>query len=556
MSKYKPIEPIKIENRQWPDKQISTSPRWCAVDLRDGNQALPNPLTMEQKKEYYLLLLEIGFKEIEVGFPSASKDDFDFCRWLVEEKQIPDDVMISVLAPSRPDLIEKTMQALKGYPKATVHIYVATSDLHRIHVLGKSKEETIEIVRSSIATIKKCAKAQKETRFYLEFSPEEFTDTDLDFAIQICDDVVDQWNPVKGEKVILNLPATVERRPPTHYADMIEVFMSKLRNIDRSVISLHAHNDMGCAVASTEMALQAGAHRVEGTLFGHGERSGNVDLVTLVLNLQYMGVDTGLNFSNLTRVNEVISRLTGFTPHPRHPYVGDLVFSAFSGSHQDAIHKCLVRKEEMMKIFGQWKIPYLHVDPADYGRAFEKFIRINSQSGKGGIAHMIELEHHIKLPRQFQIALAQKVQVYAEKVSREITSDELSKVFFDNFSNVEEPFKLLNYWPYPDETKPSKIHARVEAELHGKKVELKADGNGPISAFVEACRTLKEIPHFTLDSYEEDAIGHTAKAKAVTFVILKDKKGNSYYGVGTDKNIDQAAVKAVVGAMNTLLKHG
>ena len=556
MPKYTAIEPIRIENRQWPDKQISTSPRWCAVDLRDGNQALPNPLTLDQKKEYFLLLLEIGFKEIEVGFPSASKDDFDFCRWLIDENQIPDDVMISVLAPSRPELIEKTMEALKGYPQALVHIYVATSDLHREHVLGKTREETIEIVRKSIATIKKCAAEQPETRFYLEFSPEEFTDTDLDFAIEICDDVVDQWDPEEGETVILNLPATVERRPPTHYADMIEVFINKLKNIKKSVVSLHAHNDMGCAVASTEMALQAGAHRVEGTLFGHGERSGNVDLVTLILNLQYMGVDTGMDFSNLTKVNEVISRLTGFTPHPRHPYVGDLVFSAFSGSHQDAIHKCLQRKEEMMEAFGQWKIPYLHVDPADYGRSFEKFIRINSQSGKGGIAHMIELEHHIKLPRQFQIALAKKVQAYAEEVSREITSDELTDVFFKNFANTEEPFELVKYWPYPDEEKPSKIHAKVKAKFNGEKHELKADGNGPISAFVEACKTLEDIPNFTLDSYEEDSIGHTAKAKAVTFVILKDEKGGSHYGVGTHKNIDQAAVKAVAAAMNNLLNNG
>ena len=556
MPKYKEIEPIKIENRQWPDKQITSTPRWCAVDLRDGNQALPNPLTLEQKKEYYLLLLNIGFKEIEVGFPSASKDDFEFCRWLVDNDQIPEDVMISVLAPSRPDLITRTMEALQGYKNALVHIYVATSELHRVHVLSKTEDDTIEIVRNSIATIKECAAQQPETRFYLEFSPEEYTDTDEDFAVRICDDVIDQWQPQDGEKVILNLPATVERRPPTHYAEMVEVFMKNLKNIDKAVISLHAHNDMGCAVASTQMALQAGAHRVEGTLFGHGERSGNVDLVTLILNLQYMGIETGIDFSNLMEVNEVISRLTEMRPHARHPYVGDLVFSAFSGSHQDAIHKCLAKKNDLAEVFGQWKIPYLHVDPTDFGRTFEKFIRINSQSGKGGIAHMIELEHQIKLPRAFQVVIAQKVQAYAEEVAREISSDELTDVFFKNFMSNEGDVQLLKYWPYPDEEKPSEIHARVEALYKGEKVELKASGNGPISAFVKALREL-DLPKFKLESYEEDSIGDTAKAKAVTFVTLKrEDNGQLYYGVGTDNNIDQAAVSAVVGALNNLLQHG
>jgi 2-isopropylmalate synthase len=555
MQKYKAIEPIKIENRQWPDSQINSSPRWCAVDLRDGNQALPNPLTLDQKKEYYLLLLEIGFKEIEVGFPSASKDDFEFCRWLINEKQIPEDVMISVLAPSRPDLIRKSMEALEGYPQALVHIYVATSDLHREHVLGKSREQTIEIVRESIAAIKECAEKQKETRFFLEFSPEEFTDTDLDFAIEICDDVVAQWDPAPGETVILNLPATVERRPPTHYADMIEVFIKKLKT-KQAVISLHAHNDMGCAVASTEMALQAGAHRVEGTLFGHGERSGNVDLVTLILNLQYMGVDTGIDFSNLVEINETISRLTQMRPHARHPYVGDLVFSAFSGSHQDAIHKCLVRKEEMMEHFGQWKIPYLHVDPADVGRNFEKFIRINSQSGKGGIAHMIELEHQIKLPRHFQVLLAKKVQAYAEKVSREISSDELTDVFKSNFMNALSPIELIKYWPYPDENKPSQIHGKVELKFNGEARTLEADEDGPIAAFVAACRQL-ELPDFELSHYEEDSLEKGSKAEAVTFVTLKNKQDQkTYYGIGTHSNIDQAAVNAVVAALNNMLANG
>ena len=552
-SKYNVVSPFVKKDRQWPDKFITENPEWCSVDLRDGNQALPNPLTLDQKKEFYQLLLDIGFKSIEVGFPSASQEDFDFCRYIVDENKIPDDVMISVLAPSRPPLIKRTMEALAGYKKALVHFYVATSDLHREHVIGKTREETIQMVIDSIDCIKEEAKKYPDTRFYLEFSPEEFTDTDMDFAIEICDIVVERWAPQADEKVILNLPATVERRRPTDYADMIEYFIENIKAPRESVsVSLHAHNDMGCAVASSEMALQAGADRVEGTLFGHGERSGNVDLITLILNLDYLGVDTQMDFSNLGEISETVTRLTGMKPHERHPYAGDLVFSAFSGSHQDAIHKCLEKSDKMKEVFGGWKIPYLHIDPSDIGRSFEKFIRINSQSGKGGIAHIIQLEHKIKLPRHAQVELAQHVQAYAEKVAREISSDELTNVFKENFMNPQGGLQLVNYWPTPDETDPTIINGRAEVFFRGEKKELSAVDNGPISAFVAALKQGLDLPEFKLTNYEEDSCGDSATADAVSFVDL-ECDGQTYTGIGRDSNINQSAVKAVTAAINKIL---
>ena len=552
-SKYNVVTPFVKKDRQWPDKFITVNPEWCSVDLRDGNQALPNPLTLDQKKEFYQLLLDVGFKSIEVGFPSASQEDFDFCRYIVEEDKIPADVMISALAPCRPQLIVRTMEAMSGYKQATLHFYVATSDLHREHVIGKTREQTTEMVIEAIDCIKEEAKKYPETRFYLEFSPEEFTDTDMDFAIEICDTVVERWGPQADEQVILNLPATVERRRPTDYADMIEYFIENMKAARESVsISLHAHNDMGCAVASSEMALQAGADRVEGTLFGHGERSGNVDLITLILNLDYLGVETGIDFSNLTEITETVTRLTGMKPHERHPYAGDLVFSAFSGSHQDAIHKCLEKKEDMADVFGGWKIPYLHIDPSDIGRSFEKFIRINSQSGKGGIAHIIQLEHKIKLPRHAQVELAKHVQQYAEKVAREISSDELTNVFKENFMNPQGGLQLVNYWPNPDEKDPAIINARVEVFFKGEKKELKAVDNGPISAYVSALKTGLDLPDFKLVNYEEDSCGESSTADAVSFVDL-EVEGVIYTGIGRDSNIDQSAVKAVTAAINKIL---
>lgn len=551
--KYAVPPPVRMTERTWPSQRITTAPIWCAVDLRDGNQALPDPLNPQQKKQYFDLLTRIGFKQIEIGFPSASSDDFQFCRDLIEENRIPEDVTISVLTQARDPLIRRTFEALKGVKNGICHVYTATSDLHMRFVFGKDREQTREMAVEAVKLIRELADQAAQTdgsTIGLEFSPEEFTDSDLDFVVPLCDEVVEAWNPKAGEAVNLNLPATVERRPPNEYADMIEEFIRRLKHRDRSIVSLHTHNDMGCAVASTEMSLMAGADRVEGTLLGHGERSGNVDLVTLALNLQYMGVDTGLDFSNLESVVDEVVELTGMGVHPRHPYAGELVFTAFSGSHQDAIHKGLTKRKELEEFFGAWKIPYLHIGPQDLGRSFEKFIRINSQSGKGGIAHVLAQDYGINPPRELLIELSKKVQEYADRKAKEVESGEVWDIFVGEYMR-SEPLELINYWPRPSAEDPSQIDGEAHVRYNGKETKLSGSGGGPISAFARAIRHLP-LPQFTLEEYEEDAIGNTADAEAVAFIRLRREEEGSAWGVGTGSNIDQAAVRAIVSALNRL----
>jgi 2-isopropylmalate synthase len=549
---YAQPETFEFPERTWPTKTITHTPAWCAVDLRDGNQALPNPMTPKQKKRYFQLLVDIGFKQIEIGFPSASADDFQFCRDLIEENLIPSDVTISVLTQAREHLIKRTMDALRGVPQAICHVYIATSDLHMEYVFKKNRGDTKKTALEAVALIREESRKLENSRIFLEFSPEEFTDTNLEYAVEICDAVVETWGPEADERVILNLPATVERRPPNQYADMIEAFINRQRFRDKSIISVHGHNDMGCAVAASEMTLLAGADRVEGTLFGHGERSGNVDLVTLALNLQYMGVDTGLDFSQVESIRDELIELTSMPVHARHPYAGELVFTAFSGSHQDAIHKGLNLREKTVDRFGGWKIPYLHIDPADIGRSYEKFIRINSQSGKGGIAHVLEAEYGIRLPRNLLIDFSRHVQAMADVSAREINATEVWSLFKKLYAEQDGPLHLVKYWPRPNADDPSRIDGEVHAEYQGQQHTLQASGGGPISAFVKAVRQLP-LPEFSLEDYEEDAIGKSADAEAVTFVRLEDKDKKSWYGVGFGANIDQAAVRAITAALNRLL---
>ena len=552
-TKYAHPEPVAMAKREWPDQQITTAPIWCAVDLRDGNQALPDPMSPRQKLRYYEILLELGFNEIEIGFPSASSDDFQFCRDLIERDRIPDELTISVLTQCREHLIRRTMEALQGVKKAICHTYIATSDLHMGFVFGKTRDETWATTVESVRLIRELADAMPESRIRLEFSPEEFTDSNLDFVVGLCDAVIEAWAPAPGERVILNLPATVERRPPHHYADMIEEFKRRQKHGAESIISIHSHNDMGGAVASSEMAVMAGAERVEGTLFGHGERTGNVDLVTMALNLQYLGVDTGLDFQNIETVRDELIELTGLPVHPRHPYAGELVFTAFSGSHQDAIHKGLNRRSELIEQFGGWKIPYLHVDPHELGRSYEKFIRINSQSGKGGIAHVLQQDYGVRLPRALLVELSRHVQDFADTVSREVQSAEVWEIFHQHYVREDGPLRLLKYWPRPDAEDPTRIEGEVHVEYDGKKHELHGSGIGPIAAFARALRKLP-LPAFTLQEYEEDAIGTSADAEAVTFVRLDDESGRGFFGVGFGSNIDQAAVRAVASAVNAILE--
>lgn len=551
-NKYPLLEAVSQKAMKWPQNQITRSPRWCAVDLRDGNQALPNPMTPDQKLEYFKLLVEIGFKEIEIGFPSASKDEYDFTRKLIEDDLIPEDVTIVVLTQAREHLVSKTIESLKGVKSAVIHFYIATSKLHYKHVFGFEADDLLETAKKTTEQIKAARDSFAPGFVGLEFSPEEFTDTDLDFALSICDLVVDTWEVRENEKVILNLPATVERRPPTHYADMVETFRKNLKNIDHAVISLHAHNDQGCAVAATEMALMAGADRVEGTLFGHGERTGNVDLVTLSLNLTSRNIETGLSFTNLPHVTDTVAKITCMMPHARHPYAGDLVFTAFSGSHQDAIGKCLSKQSEVASDFEcTWKIPYLHIDPSSLGRKFEKFVRINSQSGKGGISYVMEEQYGIKMPRDLLIDFASKVQKLADEKERELEIDEIYKLFDRNYLNAPGRLKLNKCFPRPDDEDPNIIHAEVQLTIAGEEKVLSGTGNGPISAFANALRPHVKV-EFSVKDFTELSMNKGADAQALAYISVEDKKGQLGHGVGMGTNIDQAGFRALLSGINQL----
>ncbi len=549
MTKYAYPKEFVPRHRHWPERKIEISPAWCSVDLRDGNQALPRPMEPEQKKTFFKMLMAIGFKEIEIGFPAASSEEWRFCREIIENNLIPNDVRVSVLTQARDHVIRKTMAALKGIEKACCHIYIPTSELHTKYVLRESRNQVVKRAVSSVRLVKSLAD-EMSSDISLEFSPEEFTDTDLDFSVELCDAVVDAWN--SKDKVIINLPLTVERSLPTHYADMIESFIERSSMRSRSIISVHAHNDMGSAVAATELALLAGAQRVEGTLFGNGERAGNSDIVTLALNLQYLGIDTGLNFNDIESIEAKYSELTSMSIHPRQPYSGSLIFTAFSGSHQDAIGKCMGKEEEIKKRFDGWKMPYLHINPEDIGRSISGAIRINSQSGKGGLAYVLSESYNVRLPDALLAELETYVQRRTEELSRELRPDEIWDVMVSEFCVQESPIMLLKYWPRPDSKNPSIIHSEVHLKMHGKKFELTTKGDGPVAAFANALRQL-DIPKFKLLNYEERSIGVTVDADSITIVTLENAEGKLFHGIGFGSNIVQGAAKAIVSAINRIM---
>jgi 2-isopropylmalate synthase len=555
IAKYRIPEMIDLPDREWPAKSVIKSPQWCSVDLRDGNQALPDPMDPEQKLEYFQMLCRLGFKHIEVGFPSASQDDFDFFRKLIEENLIPDDVFIMGLTQCRPHLIARTFEAFKGVKQGIVHAYIAPSELHMRQVFGMDEQRTLETAVSATKQIRALADQMPESDIRFEFSPEEFTDTDLHFGLEICEAVFASWGKATPEKpLIMNLPATVERRPPNHYADMVEWFCKNFSQRDCISVSLHSHNDQGMAVAATELSLMAGADRVEGTLFGHGERTGNVDLVTCINNLYSRGIETGIDFSNLAEVADTVARLTGMPIYYRQPYAGEYAFTAFSGSHQDAINKGMHKLSEAPAKFGMgWKVPYLHIDPVDLGRRFERLIRINSQSGKGGIAWVLEQDFDIEVPKAMQPELSKFVQAYSEEVGREISSEEVYAVFEKEFLRPEGPYELVAYWPRPDDQDPAFIHGEVKVKVNGVEKVIHADGNGPVSAFMNAISTVVGID-FSVDDYHEQAIGKGADAKAMAYVPLKLGGDGVIFGVATDSNIDQAAVRAIVAGLNRIAK--
>ncbi len=551
--KYKAPAAIPITTRQWPDRVVTRAPIWTSVDLRDGNQSLPVPMSPEVKREFFAMLCRIGFKEIEVGFPSASQDDFDFVRELIEQNLIPADVRISVLTQAREHLIDRTVEALAGVKQAVVHCYVATSDLHGRFVFGRDRAQVEAMAVEGTRLVKAAlAKAGLSHCVGYEFSPEEFTDSDLDFVIDVCAKVKEAWGPANKHDFILNLPATVERRPPNHYADMIEYFITHYPYMAETTVSIHAHNDQGCAVAASELALLAGAERVEGTIFGHGERTGNLDLLVLALNLYSRGIDTRLDFHNLPEIVTTVEEASGIEVHPRHPYAGKLVFTAFSGSHQDAIRKGLEQVDATAAFFHQgWKMPYLHIDPKDVGRSYEQLIRINSQSGKGGVAFILEKEFGIFAPKAMHPAIGAAVQKVAESRGGEISAADIRKVFEENFVNLTGPYNLSEYSRITQNIAKGQVEVQFKLRFNDQTETLTARGNGLLSAVTGGLKKSKLVPPFELEDYSEHTLGKDKNAKALAFVGIRLKEtGELIYGAGSHSDIARTAVAALVSALN------
>ena len=551
IKKYKPFEPIPLKGRNWPNEVIQSAPRWCSVDLRDGNQALIEPMGHERKKRMFKLLCDLGFKEIEVGFPAASETDFEFVRWLIEERKIPSDVTIQVLTQARDHIIKRTFESLQGASQAIVHFYNSTSTLQRKVVFDQDKEGIKKIATDGASLVKKLALANPKTKWSFEYSPESFTGTELDYAAEVCDAVVDILKDVSSEKIIINLPATVEMATPNIYGDQIEWMNENLKNRESISLSLHPHNDRGTAVAASEFGLMAGADRVEGTLFGNGERTGNVDIVTIALNLLTQGIDPELNFSDINAVIREVEYCNQLPVHPRHPYAGDLVFTAFSGSHQDAIKKGLNALEKSNK--PEWEVPYLPIDPADLGRSYEAVVRINSQSGKGGVAFILEKDHGVSLPRRLQINLSEKVQKVADETGKEVMSRDIWKVFEKNYITFAGKLELINYALSSTEDSSGITSDKVEITLKDDKneVNLSGVGGGPIEAFVSAVNK-----HFatsiTVSDYHQHSVTSGADAKAAAFIELT-LEGKNEWGAGIDGNTVKASFQAIIAGLNKLI---
>ncbi|MCE0558031.1 MULTISPECIES: 2-isopropylmalate synthase [unclassified Motilimonas] len=542
--KYKAFQPIKMVNRQWPDQVISQAPLWCSVDLRDGNQALIEPMSVEQKKVLWALLVKVGFKEIEVGFPAASQPDFDFVRWLIEEDQIPDDVTIQVLTQARPALIERSFEALKGAKRAVVHLYNSTSTVQREQVFKLDRAGILDIAVKGTQCVKALAQANPETQWTLQYSPESFTGTELDFAVEICDAVVATWQPSGGEKVILNLPATVEMSTPNVYADQIEWFINHVAQRENVIISLHTHNDRGCGVAAAELGVMAGADRIEGTLLGNGERTGNMDVVTMAMNLYSQGIDPELDFSNIDEVVQVVKACTQLPVHPRHPYAGELVFTAFSGSHQDAIKKCLALRQPD----DIWNVAYLPIDPTDLGRDYQEVIRINSQSGKGGIAWILERELGVQLPRWAQIEFSSVVQKTAEQTGAEVSAHQISDLFKTTYLSTTGPYVLGDY--HIERKHSDHVKAKLEYQGQGEVTALEVEGigRGALDAFVNGLQQQTGLAIDVID-FAEHAMTSGAEAEAITYLLVK-VEDTRVLGVAVHQDIMTASLGAVLTALN------
>ena len=539
--KYRAFEPIAKPDRRWPDQRITQAPSWCSVDLRDGNQALVEPMNAAQKLRLWELLISIGFKEIEVGFPSASSHDFAFLRKLIEEDRIPADVTVQVLTQARPDLITKTFAALAGARRAVVHFYNSTSTVQREYVFGLDRAGITEIAVTGAQLVKAAAEAQPETEWVFEYSPESFTGTELDFAVTVCDAVNAVLSPTPENPVIINLPATVEMSTPNIYADQIEWFSDHVRHRESLILSLHTHNDRGCAVAASELGLMAGADRVEGTLLGNGERTGNMDILTMAMNLYSQGVDPELDFTHMDEICTVARECTQLPVHPRHPYAGELVFTAFSGSHQDAIHKCLSKRDSD----SGWDVAYLPIDPADIGRTYQEVIRINSQSGKGGVAHVLRRDYGLELPRWLQVDFSTAVQDLAEDSEAEVSSDEIYALFQQTYLMTADRWQLGNYQLLRQNGSDG---LEVTLTGPGGDIALNGQGNGVVDAFVQAMESVTGR-HIVVVEYSEHTLGQSADAEAVCYVQL-NIDGERPCGVGRSHDIVHASLAAILSALD------
>jgi len=547
--KYKPYKPVSKENRSWPSKVIENAPIWCSVDLRDGNQALIEPMGDERKKRMFNLLCKIGFKQIEIGFPAASQTDFDFTRYLINEKVIPSDVTIQVLTQARPEIIKRTFEALDGAPNAILHFYNSTSTLQRKVVFDKDKEGVKKIATDAAKLIKELSSEYKNTNWSFEYSPESFTGTELDYAVEVCDDVVDILKDSSNNKIIINLPATVEMSTANIYGDQIEWMSENFKNRENICLSLHPHNDRGTAIAASEFGLMAGADRVEGTLFGNGERTGNVDIVTLALNMYSQGINPNLDFSQINNVMREVEYCNQLPVHPRHPYAGDLVFTAFSGSHQDAIKKGLNALRSSND--PQWEVPYLPIDPADLGRTYEAVVRINSQSGKGGVAFLLEKDHGVSLPRRLQISMSQKIQKIADETGKEISTSEIWEIFHTNFVMPKSGHSFKNYSLKTSDATDVSDHIKAEIEIDGKNHEISGSGNGPIDAFVNALNQ-KLSSDIKVSDYHQSAISSGSDAQAAAYIELQ-KGDKTSWGVGINPNTTKASFEAIIVGVAKLI---
>jgi 2-isopropylmalate synthase len=543
-TKYKPFTPIGLRDRTWPDKVISEAPAWCSVDLRDGNQALIEPMSVVQKTKLFELLLEVGFKEIEVGFPAASQPDFDFVRSLIEQNKIPDDVTIQVLTQARPELIQRTFESLKGAKKAILHVYNSTSVVQREKVFKTDKAGIVAIAEVGAREVKRCAELAADTEWTFQYSPESFTGTEVDFAVEVCNAVTAIWQPTPEKPIIFNLPSTVEMATPNVYADQIEWFCRHINSRDSIIVSLHTHNDRACAVAAAELAVMAGAQRVEGTLLGNGERTGNMDIVIMAMNMYSQGIDPKLDLHDMDKIVSVVRECTQIDVHPRQAYAGDLVFTAFSGSHQDAIKKCLDIYEEG----SPWEIAYLPIDPRDIGRTYQDVIRVNSQSGKGGVAYVLASKFGFELPRWLQIEFSRVVQRYTEESGQEIHPDQIWRLFNQHYFSND---KVLSLEDFKIEKNQGRETFAATVDYFGRSLEINGEGDGVLGAFVEALKQSISID-FEIQEYGEHALGQGANAEAVTYIQIKCD-GRRYSGVAISKDIISSSLNAFMSAASQLL---